>query len=369
VPYVHADFHCAAFLPGKNPTVLVGSDGGLFASADGGRTWDDRKNEGLVTHLIYAMGVNAKKTDETLIGLQDNGTLYRQPNSTNWNGVIGGDGFGSGWSQANNGVSIGSVYFSQFLRATNNPPNSGFKFEDAFDGINLNDAGFFTPLATPTAAADPTGQVFLSYTNNRVYRTTNGATNWTQVGSKLAGGNIPGIPSTSRFQGQHGVGVSPVSTQRIGVAAGSGYVALTVDGGSSWFNQRLTTAAPGYGGINVGVGWGNDQVVYVCSESPDPTRNKIVRSDDAGQTWKLADGGLPRVPVKKVLADPRDGSGKTAYAATVIGVYKTTDGGNSWALFGNGLPQVIVSDLYMPADASFLRISTYGRGVWELPTK
>jgi hypothetical protein len=52
-------------------------------------------------------------------------------------------------------------------------------------------------------------------------------------------------------------------------------------------------------------------------------------------------------------------------AASWIGVYETTDGGTSWHLFGQGLPVVNVSDLYMPPDASYLRVSTHGRGVWE----
>ena len=47
------------------------------------------------------------------------------------------------------------------------------------------------------------------------------------------------------------------------------------------------------------------------------------------------------------------------------GVYETTDGGTSWHLYGSGLPVVVVSDLYMPTDGSYLRVSTYGRGVWE----
>ena len=53
------------------------------------------------------------------------------------------------------------------------------------------------------------------------------------------------------------------------------------------------------------------------------------------------------------------------YAGTWIGVYETTNGGATWHLFGSGMPIVAVSDLYMPPDASFLRVSTYGRGVWE----
>ena len=32
---------------------------------------------------------------------------------------------------------------------------------------------------------------------------------------------------------------------------------------------------------------------------------------------------------------------------------------------GSGLPMVNVSDLYMPTDGSYLRVSTFGRGVWE----
>jgi hypothetical protein len=42
------------------------------------------------------------------------------------------------------------------------------------------------------------------------------------------------------------------------------------------------------------------------------------------------------------------------------------DGGASWHLYGSGLPMVVVSDLYMPTDGSYLRVSTYGRGVWEI---
>ena len=80
--------------------------------------------------------------------------------------------------------------------------------------------------------------------------------------------------------------------------------------------------------------------------------------------WR-AGGILPPVPINSLLVSPRDPAGTTVYAATWIGVYETTDGGANWHLFGSGLPMVNVSDLYMPPDGSYLRVSTYGRGVWE----
>src|ERR1035438_817786 len=59
LPYVHADFHCAAFsnLNG-GPRLYFGGDGGLFTSADAGSTWDDTKNKGLVNHLLYSLVSN-----------------------------------------------------------------------------------------------------------------------------------------------------------------------------------------------------------------------------------------------------------------------------------------------------------------------
>ena len=61
---------------------------------------------------------------------------------------------------------------------------------------------------------------------------------------------------------------------------------------------------------------------------------------------------------------PREGLGGQL-GDELADVSCSTDGGASWHLYGSGLPMVVVSDLYMPTEGSFLRVSTYGRGVWE----
>ena len=76
--------------------------------------------------------------------------------------------------------------------------------------------------------------------------------------------------------------------------------------------------------------------------------------------------GLPDLPVTRVYVDPRDPAGNTVYAATHVGVYRTVNGGENWESFSNGLPTVRVNDIYMPPDGGFMRIATYGRGIWEL---
>ncbi len=101
------------------------------------------------------------------------------------------------------------------------------------------------------------------------------------------------------------------------------------------------------------------------NEAPIGTPVRVIKSLDGGATWSVASAGLPPVPTTKLVVSPRDPSGNTVYAGTWLGVYETTDGGASWHLYGNGLPMVVVSDLYMPTDGSYLRVATYGRGVWE----
>lgn len=87
---------------------------------------------------------------------------------------------------------------------------------------------------------------------------------------------------------------------------------------------------------------------------------------DSANTFSRADFGLPDIAVYHVVPDPRDASGNTVFAATGLGVYRTTDGGASWTRFGAGLPAATTTGLWIAEDGSLLRAATYGRGVWEV---
>lgn len=99
-----------------------------------------------------------------------------------------------------------------------------------------------------------------------------------------------------------------------------------------------------------------------------PDWKLLVSSAPEDHENKAASAGLPIAPIGKLAVVPNTG-GRSLFAATFLGVYRSDNFGQSWVQYGAGLPTVQVSDLYIPADGSFLRASTYGRGVWDIPLR
>lgn len=368
LPYVHADMHAAAMVSLKGaPALVLGTDGGIFVSSNDGKSFDDGKNDGLVTELLYSATAAGANPSFMLSGAQDNGTLLRIPNQSTWDGVLGGDGFGTGWSQANDAASVGSLYYSRIRYATDNPPNARSKWSRS-RGIlrNPDYYYFYTPVLTPTAMADPTGLVFFTKTGLRVYRSQDGAATWQAIGLSRFGGFFPnGNPGlTCRFNSNMmNMAVAPTNIDLLAVGCNGGAVAITTDGGATWTQRSIRTLLPRYAGVS-SAAWGDGSTLYVGSITPG---RPVVKTMNFGLTWTVASAGLPRIEVNKLLADWRDATGNTVYAGTALGVYRTTDGGASWSRFGANMPLVNVKDLHLSADGKLLRAAIYGRGVWELP--
>jgi photosystem II stability/assembly factor-like uncharacterized protein len=398
LPYVHADHHAAAVATIRGQQVLLfGGDGGLFTSEDGGRTFSSQKNDGMSSYLIYALTGNPKHAEDVLIGLQDNGTRWRVGPTATYNQVFGGDGFGVGWSQAQDRIALATVYYSFIIRNRRNPPSTQNKWEIGWTGIpefnNPSLSYFRSAIATPAASADPAGLTFFHRTRYKLYRTTNGAASWHKVFETVdPNPPLPDPPPDplptplARLQlraGLQPIAVSPDDLNHYGVLANGGHAFFTADGGATWSRKIILATPPsptdttvdpgatfvpvaGWPGFNATLAYADNQTLYIGNEAPVGTALRVIKSTDGGESWAPASSGLPPVPINKLIVSPRDPSGKTVYAATWIGVYETTDGGATWHLFGQGLPVVNVTDLYMPAGGSYLRVSTYGRGVWEI---
>jgi len=399
LPYAHADHHMLAFKTTGTPQLILGTDGGLSVSSDNGVTFSGEKNDGLISHLYYSIAGNPKFPNLILGGLQDNGTRLRTDNSGVHNAMNGGDGMGAAYSQDNTNTSLYSSQGSG-IRAnfSNNEPEFTQEGVAATSGISDTGFGFFTAVTAAPPGLDSSGRVFFHFSNRRVWKTVSGGIatgsctagaitvassagcGWRWIGSQLAGGNM--LATRSFRSTPYNLGVSPTDINRIAVGAqgftgsanvpAAGYVEITTNNGTTWTDVDLN-AASGFSGFVSNVIWQDNQNLWVTSVSLATGGKRVVKGTIANPTdswstatWQVMQNGLPDLPVTRLYFDPRDPARNTIYAATHVGIYRTINGGGTWSPFGNGLPTVRVNDIYMPPDGSFIRLATYGRGIWQL---
>ena len=385
--YAHADFHCTAWSQTGSPVLYVGNDGGLcvirnpaiavasiptgLSSVASDVTFiDNRRNKGLASHQIYHLGSTTAATPSDsryriTLGMQDNGTRVRQDtgtgmqNSATFEDQIGGDGFGTVIHPQNGNLMLGSYYYTAIQRSSNGGISA---FTDAVTGITEAGDSAKAPFLTRIALgeADPTGNTVYTFANTVVYKTTNFATTWTAL--PMTGFN------TSLVIRQINAAKSDPNTVAVVTSPGTGF--KTSNSGGTWTQFG---AFPN-NGLNMSYVWfdtSNALTLYASSVAPTSVHNHLWKSTNGGTTWTAIDGsattsnGFPfGIPVHVIKNDPSVPN--TLLAGTDFGVYLSTNGGASWVRYGVGLPMVSVRDLYVAPDGSFIRVATYGRGVWEL---
>ncbi|MCA1828066.1 MAG: hypothetical protein LC689_14145 [Myxococcales bacterium] len=394
IPYVHADWHAMAVATaGTAPYFYAGTDGGVFRSSDvftaSAPTFEGRLGRGLVTHLAYSIATDIHDSSNPIMigGLQDNGTRLRQSTPTTFNQVIGADGFGVGIGRISSNSTPascagkwGSLLLGTIYGVIYRSIDCGGSFAAAMNGICkpqsqiLNPTGgcaaeyssnFFMKIAGDNA--DPRGQTFLTVINNSacdptqpqcaispginsVYVTHDGAGSGS--GWVKSNGNIGNFPSQLLF-----VGTNPKAAGQWAVSTYS-YAYVTGDSGANWtISASLPGPVRGVAFETVGT-----SALWAATGGG----AHVYRSANGGGNWVAKNGaGLPDVPANVVAVDPN--STATVYLGTEIGLYRSTDAGQTWSRYGGStLPLVSVTEINVALDSSAIRISTFGRGFWEL---
>ena len=374
--YAHADNHCWGWSPdGK---LYVGNDGGLAIYLDPTRAsasiptshdatfLDGTRNQGLITHLCYYLGSTqasnaADAKDRISLGLQDNGTRVRVTDggtlgaSSAFNETNFGDGFGTVFSTTDATKVLSSVYYDQIGRST----NGGASFAAGSSGITESGDGLNAPFVSHLALGNnATPDTVYAHSNTKVYKTTNWATSWTAM-------TTTGLPASYLIRN---IGASR-TTDAVGICANSGRVFLYYPATGSWTGSTSDVTG---GALNTGSVWfdtENNQTVYLTSVAVNSTVHHLFKSTNGGGTWTPIDtttNGFPYgIPVHCVQNMPGDSN--TLFAGTDFGLYESVNGGTSWVRYGSGLPLVATRDLYIAADKTYLRVATFGRGVWQVP--
>ncbi|WP_345304562.1 hypothetical protein, partial [Lysobacter hankyongensis] len=345
LPYVHSDVHSAHI--SANGTLYLGTDGGIFASGNGGASFTDVLNEGIASHLIYDLCSSPANPDRILIGLQDNGSRLRVGNTGVFNEVVGGDGFGCSVNSVNSDVMLASLYYSRIQKST----DGGATFVQSCSGINecdSTDAPFRTVIEPWDG--DASGNRLYTITDKKAYRSEDFASSWVALGV----GGLPGDHLLRNIGIARTSGATPNDDSVIGIVANGGRVYLSINTGGTW-TQAGTLPNNGFSLSSIAFDPVDRNIIYVSSVAPLSQYNHLWRSTDFGATWATIDSnGFPAgIPVNQIVVDPTVRT--TLYAATHLGAYRSLDSGSNWERLGSFLPLVEVTDISVLADGNRVR--------------
>ena len=412
LPYVHADWHETLVV--RTPTgymVFSGNDGGLFVSTNvftpgkiNQQTVQWRfPNRGLATHLMYNVASGDPATGNQFVafaGLQDNGTRFRDSatSPTTFNQVIGGDGIGVAASRVGeDSIYWGSVQFSATHYcdpdvAASNGCNQGVAgtwrevappFTEEEGGCANDSPTFLTMVRAintgnrPAAITGTTVGVFRlvgtpSGTDSRQWQhlgACDAANAVRNLGVSATVDGLYGVASTSgRFRIMSGCTLDTPAASCVWTLSNRMGVDLNGDGTVDDTESPTFTSSidfpPNHTGINPGDMFVGSSVA--ASSALRAGVGRVYLTSNRGQTWQNITGNLPDVPVQVVRFDLSDTTNQTLFAGTDLGVYRTTNQGATWERYGVGLPLVRVTDMFVGRTGGLLRVSTFGRGLWEI---
>lgn len=374
---VHADQHTMVATPstGTGFELVLGNDGGISYSGDGGSNWIDR-DRGYNTAQYY--GIDKKPGQSVYIGgTQDNGSWRSWVNPTAsqfWQSAGGGDGFEAVWHKQNGDKLLATSQWNFIQRSVNGGQSWTSGISGLTDtGTSAAGAQFLTVLAS-----DPTNSdVVYTVGRSGVWRSIDFAASW----------SLTAIPAESwGFDDSNKRAKIAVSLKDATIVwAGSemdavpssgsdkdGKLQLSTNKGLTFTSIPTPSISPGrISGL--ATSFESAETVYVLFAASN--RAKILRSTDLGQTWKdlsgfdpgpdglISQNGFPDVAVYDVLDFPNS---TRLWAATEIGIIESLNDGATWSVANNGLPAVSIWQMRRLDNE--VVVATHGRGVWSVPS-
>lgn len=341
--YVHADIHQVKYHPNFPNLVFALTDGGVFASSNGGQDWEGR-NGGYQTQQFYANFSNSSTDSLFAIGgMQDNATAI-YTGSDAWTRVLFADGMCTAIDQTDDQ----NVYGSFQRLGMRGSTNRGASF------FNVAPFGVQDPLFNAPFALAPTDQSTIYAGSQKIHVSPDKGNSWSTSSDNVSGNN-------SLLT----IAVSPTNKDVL-FASTSDFllsnpptVVKSIDAGQNWIEM---TGLPNRNASDIAFDPTDDQIVYITFSGF--FTDHVYRSMDGGVSWSSIANGLPDVPTNTIVVDPLNPD--ILYVGNDLGVYCSTNGGDSWEVFSNGLPDaILVMHLSISPSNRKLRVASHGHGVYQ----
>ena len=382
---MHLDHHEIWIDPMNPKRILLGNDGGLFQSYDGGDTWLHHNN--IPAAEFYSISVDQASPYNVYGGTQDNAALYGPSNTTLDGSVVVGS-TRDPWENIYLDRWTGGDSFDTLLDPTDDRTvyyehQHGAMMKMDIRGKSVQSGGESSSSIRPRPPEGEEAYRFGWYTpivisyhdprtlyagSNFVLKSMDKGISWQAISPDLsdeAFGERAVVPfGTITF-----IAESPFDPNRIWASTEGGTVWRTDDGGEIWARLdegRAGPALPDKWASRLIASVHDEDTVYLALSGfrEDDFSAYLYRSVDAGETWTSIVANLPAETINVITEDPQ--APNVLYLGTDLGVYATLDGGGHWISLSSSLPTTPVHDLVVHTRDDELVIGTHGRSVFIL---
>ncbi len=381
--HVHPDHHALWIDPNDSKHMLLGNDGGFYATYDRAQHWQFIDN--LPISQFYDVAVDKRDPYWIYGGAQDNGQWALPSRTFSRGGMTNVDVINTGYADG--------------FQAAVDQRDPRFVYTESQNGrlylidMETREERWITPYPadakeryrfnwnTPLLAV-PGDTSLVYYGAQRLLATRDRGNTWQAVSPDLTtnpadwrkiplGAGFSARESLSRDDGitNYGtittIGVSPKAPGTVYVGTDDGQVQMTTDGGGRWTNitSRFRMPAPRWVG-KVLPSRIDPRVTYAVFDghNDDDLTPHVFRSSDGGATWSSIAGDLPNGIVARTIEEhPRNAN--LLFLGTEFGLYWTFDGGRHWTRATGNMPPVRVDRVILNDDTNDLIVATHGRGI------
>ncbi len=384
----HSDNHAVAFKKTDPNYILVGTDGGLYESLDGEKSW--RFFQNLPLTQFYKLALDDSKPFYRIYGgTQDNNTQGGPVRTDNPHGIQNSDWsivlFGDGHQPATEPGNPDILYAEWQEGGLNRIDLKTGEIVDIQpqpgEGENYERFNWDSPILV--SPHDPKRIYFAS---QRVWKSDNRGDKWAVIskdltrnqermeleimGRKQSIDNAWDLLAMSNYNTITSLAESPKKAGLLYAGTDDGLIQVTEDGGANWRKVEITSlpGVPKSAFVNdIKADLFNENLVYVCLDNHKNGDFKpyLYMSSDKGKTWKSIKGNLPeKTLVWRIVQDHVDKD--LFFLATEFGIYFTKNSGTQWAKLSGGLPTISFRDLAIQRRENDLVAASFGRSFYVL---
>jgi photosystem II stability/assembly factor-like uncharacterized protein len=382
----HVDDHALWIDPKDTQHFIIGGDGGVYESFDGGKNYIFKSN--LPVTQFYRVAVdNTEPFYWVYGGTQDNNSFGGPSQNTSrkgvtageWKTTLGGDGFWQAVDPDDPNIVYSEYQYGNVYRYDKKSGESILIKPQP----NKDELTHRWNWDAPMMLSPHQGQT-LYIAANKLFKSTDRGHSWETISEDLTRNEDRNqFPVMGKYWPSNAV-VKDLSTSQWGtivslaesrvkegliyVGTDDGLIQITEDGGQNWFKVSSFPGVPEYTYVSdIMPSRFDENVVFASFNNlkADDFKPYLLKSVDKGRNWTSISNNLPENG--SIHTIEQDFVNKDLlFVGTEFAFFVSIDGGNIWKKFTKGMPDIAVRDIAIQERENDLVIATFGRGFYIL---